>query len=503
MPPKAHVGATSTEWRTGKRQPTETQPTKDGDWILRISVAPYPGAKKDKPKPWDVARSTDAGYNMRWATRAAAIAAKQHFKAWVNAGRNSQQRGAQAASAVARAAAVAEARARPHLPVRFSGRRWIAEAVDSAAGGEGVDESPDKLSGGFDLSTADTAVLVERWKKRSAQVVDRAKRRRLNAEAAAESIPSGVWEDFFSRCRRMTEQLGSQPSSSRPKQPPRGPSHALRIGRRVRRAGHAARREQRWAAQKEAVAAAHLVRVARIERLQKALLAGDVASLLRPDEGDAAVEGSASPGGLSPKQASRLTTQGWAVLHFYKEVDAIELGVIEGTREVPKGGVKLAAAAAGGAFVGASAEAVRDWAYDFEAASAEAVCGFSPDQRGKWERELLIHEEHLQKPFHRWMIEQAKEEKLSVEAALEYLNSTLLRPPYVTQELLDEYHITLPVSNKAAWYWMKQSGAVAGEFKQSFYTDTHEKAAVLKDKQVACRRLLLLLVNPKRDDVMT
>jgi hypothetical protein len=146
---------------------------------------------------------------------------------------------------------------------------------------------------------------------------------------------------------------------------------------------------------------------------------------------------------------------------------------------------------------------VRDWAYDFEAASAEAVCGFSPDQRCKWERKLLIHEEHLRNPFHRWMVEQAKEEKLSVEAALEYLNETLLRPPYVTQELLDKYHISLPVSNKTAWYWMKRSGAVAGEFKQSFYTDTREKAAVLKDKQVAYRPCYCCSREPNRDDVMT
>ena len=50
---------------------------------------------------------------------------------------------------------------------------------------------------------------------------------------------------------------------------------------------------------------------------------------------------------------------------------------------------------------------------------------FSPDERGKWACELLIHEEDLQRKFHKWMVKTAKDEQLSVEAALEYLDDTL------------------------------------------------------------------------------
>ena len=125
------------------------------------------------------------------------------------------------------------------------------------------------------------------------------------------------------------------------------------------------------------------MRIERIERLRKALLSGNVVSLLRPDEPQPVAEGGAAAGGvsaaaaaakpaepISAAQASRLTTQGWAVVRFYEELDVIELGVIDGSRTVPKGGANRAAAAAGGAFVGANAETVRSWAYDFEPASS-------------------------------------------------------------------------------------------------------------------------------------
>ena len=82
------------------------------------------------------------------------------------------------------------------------------------------------------------------------------------------------------------------------------------------------------------------------------------------------------------------------------------------------------------------------------------------------------------------MVDQAKEERLSVDAACEYLNSTLLRPPHVTDELLADYNMSLPISNYTAWFWMTRCGAVSGTSKQSYYTDTHEAKLVLKDKKV-------------------
>eukprot|EP00966_Prymnesium_polylepis_P259271 5988590-Prymnesium_polylepis.1 len=94
------------------------------------------------------------------------------------------------------------------------------------------------------------------------------------------------------------------------------------------------------------------------------------------------------------------------------------------------------------------------WRHNFEVGGK-----FAPDGRGKWERELLIHEEDLQRKFHKWMVATARAEKLSVEAARDYLNGTLLRPPNVSDETLADYKISLPVSIGTTWFWMFKSDA--------------------------------------------
>lgn len=80
-------------------------------------------------------------------------------------------------------------------------------------------------------------------------------------------------------------------------------------------------------------------------------------------------------------------------------------------------------------------------------------------------------------------IQAAKDEKLSVEAALEYLNGTLLLPPLTPPQLLKDYMIALPISNYTAWFWMRACGALAGKFKQSYYNDNHEAEFVKRDRK--------------------
>ena len=121
-----------------------------------------------------------------------------------------------------------------------------------------------------------------------------------------------------------------------------GPSHAARIGQRRRHTSYVARQEQQWARQQESVAAAHAVRLQRIEQLRKALLTGNVASMLRPpasEAGHSTAAESSLPPPISAAQASRVTTQGWVVVRYYEELDAIELGVLDGSRSVTTGGV--------------------------------------------------------------------------------------------------------------------------------------------------------------------
>eukprot|EP00966_Prymnesium_polylepis_P257667 5952667-Prymnesium_polylepis.1 len=306
-----------------------------GCWVLQIRYAPRPKAKQADMK-W--ARSTDVGYNQTWATREAATAAKAHFKAWVENSRNAQQRAASEASVIARAAAVTAAREKPPLPVRFRGGLRLESAT------VGV-----KLQVGKGAAVAvvletvrhASETLLLRYKDRSAQVIDRAKRRRDAADAAARCIPESIWDDFFERCAKAARRAESQPSAAQPALKPRGKSRARQIGLRRQHRSSAARREQQWARQRESIAAAHTVRVERIEQLRKALLSGNVVSLLRPDEAapaepdaaggatefrTAAAEAKLPAAPISLAQASRLTTQGWAVVRFYEELDAIELG---------------------------------------------------------------------------------------------------------------------------------------------------------------------------------
>eukprot|EP00966_Prymnesium_polylepis_P239967 5548955-Prymnesium_polylepis.1 len=197
MPPKSTNRTSAVTTKTGNRQPTACK--LHGVWQLQIRYAPRTYASKLE---W--ARSTDKGYDKTWATEEAAIAAKAHFKKWVDDGRSTQQRAAQAASTAARAKTVETARANPRLPVRFRGGVWLESAAPTPVLSFTAC-SPTTIAIDIRFSR-DTDVLVENWRKRSAQVVDRRKRRRFAAEAAADSIPSGVWEDFFTRCRKAARR---------------------------------------------------------------------------------------------------------------------------------------------------------------------------------------------------------------------------------------------------------------------------------------------------------
>mmetsp|Transcript_13461 Transcript_13461/g.34312 ORF Transcript_13461/g.34312 Transcript_13461/m.34312 type:complete len:91 (-) Transcript_13461:723-995(-) len=87
--PEIAIEQRTTHWRTGDRQPEAYLVHVDA-WRLRIRYAPYQGARRAQQK---VARSTDRGYEQTWATQAAAITAKAHFKAWVDNGRGAHSSG--------------------------------------------------------------------------------------------------------------------------------------------------------------------------------------------------------------------------------------------------------------------------------------------------------------------------------------------------------------------------------------------------------------------------
>eukprot|EP00966_Prymnesium_polylepis_P018479 425634-Prymnesium_polylepis.1 len=123
----------------------------------------------------------------------------------------------------------------------------------------------------------------------------------------------------------------------------------------------------------------------------------------------------------------------------------MEAAVLDGREKVPVDGISKAASRAVAEYFGIGPDTVSGWRYDFEVGGK-----FAPDGRGKWERKLLIHEENLQRKFHKWMVATARAEQLNVDAAREYLNKTLLQPPHVSQQVLDNYKSTLPISKYTA-----------------------------------------------------
>ena len=123
--------------------------------------------------------------------------------------------------------------------------------------------------------------LLGSWRRRSAQVINRRKRRRDAAEAAADRIPSGICELFFARCKAAQLDAGELLSSHATQQP-HGISRVIRIGQiRVRSAIITAARRARSSGGRrsvwrlwwqrtscESIASSH-------ERRQKALHSGE------------------------------------------------------------------------------------------------------------------------------------------------------------------------------------------------------------------------------------
>ena len=440
---------------------------KDGQYILEIMIAKRKGEPRAKWKEVSSAAWKEGG----WATEAAALAARTQFKQWVDTGMNAKKRAAQAESAAARSPAGLASLLRPPAPTRASGRRRAPdncqiEVAFKVCGGNLV-----KVELAFVATLRSSSIDMNTlwlYRKRSAAAHERA------AKRARGSAGDVCWDDLVARCRvAATARVAAPGSSSTRRVRPRGATIANRVGKQKRRRPdrHVQRREQQAVRLKARVKEAKAFRAAQIQKLRGALWNNDAASFLCQPEGSAAE--------ISQRQAARATTQCWVVLKTYEEIDRIEEEVLTSGAPVPRSGIAVAAAEGAAAYFGIDAETARAWRFEFEQNAGK----FELDGRGKWERELLIHEADLARKFHKWMVATARDEKLSVEAAREYLNGTLLHPPHVTEEMLLDYHIRLPVSNSTAHFWMTKCGAQCGKFAQSYYNDHHESEMVIKDRR--------------------
>ena len=171
--------------------------------------------------------------------------------------------------------------------------------------------------------------------------------------------------------------------------------------------------------------------------------------------------------------------------------------------QLPANGVVVAAAQAAGKYFGYNEHTVRIWRTDFE---IDGECRFGRDSRGTWPRELLIHEENLKKKFNKWMRKAAKEETLSVDSALQYLNTDLLEN--AGAQLLKDYNMTLPVSRYTAWFWMRQcegelparvrsSAATSATGSRQTFTPTSSSASAATSWRAGARRAFRHCPSPR------
>ena len=100
------------------------------------------------------------------------------------------------------------------------------------------------------------------------------------------------------------------------------------------------------------------------------------------------------------------------------------------------------------------------------------------DRRGSYERRFLLHEEDLKNKFKRWMRKNLR--KLTVDLAWEYLNTKLLKN--IKEETLLAHRISLPISKKCAWTWMKKCGGGRMDSMKTYYNDHHQHPEVIEHR---------------------
>ena len=324
--PKNSGGGSAAWTPTGGRAVLVERISRATDFRLSVKYDPRESSKKSADrKKVDSLHPTypgapgflGTGKMKRWTTEEAARAAIPHFRDWVDGGRRAPTQ----SLAAARKRSAAELAA-DHLPERFSKRNTFGATVRATLSAA--------VRGGVMLALAVAATPMSRaeynaaWSDRSL-ALHRAVRARRTAGAKAfdvtavlggsvdeaERADGGAWRATTShRVAVRGLRRGSLVSVHR------------RRGHRPRPDRHVQRTEERLSKLELQVRQAREWRVGAVERLKRILLSGDVAPLLNRGEGEEAHQP------LSPAQTSRLTTQGWALIAMYKELDRLEAAVL-------------------------------------------------------------------------------------------------------------------------------------------------------------------------------
>jgi hypothetical protein len=88
-----------------------------------------------------------------------------------------------------------------------------------------------------------------------------------------------------------------------------------------------------------------------------------------------------------------------------------------------------------------------------------------------------------------------KERRLTIDKAVAWLQSIICSEEFEDNELAQSL---LPLSRSTVHYWMKRCGAKYTRYKNSYYTDGHEKPDTIADRNNRYLPAQLDLLNYKR-----
>ena len=261
-------------WRTLDRQPTAYQ--LHGVYHLRIRVAKQ---RADRSKFWKEFKSTDWKPGC-WVTEAAALAARPQFKHWVDYDMNAAQRAGQSEASSSRSPAAINALLRPPAPTRASER--LRSRVFSVHVSTGLKAGGGKVQltltvGQHVLSDVDDGELLSRYRKRSADALERAVKRRKYDMAkrngslfGAEAVAVPSWADILKEDCGLTSPRPATSTRRVARFRPRGASHANRVSvkKRARTDRHVQREEERAVRLQAQVKAAKAYRAAQVQKLR-------------------------------------------------------------------------------------------------------------------------------------------------------------------------------------------------------------------------------------------
>ena len=118
---------------------------------------------------------------------------------------------------------------------------------------------------------------------------------------------------------------------------------------------------------------------------------------------------------------------------------------------------------------------VREWYYQYHSNESKLL----RDGRGRWELELIVHEEDLCRKLRRWARHHANAPSFVTSAAA-FINEQLLKDE--SSEKLREYHLSLPIARSTAHNWLRAVNIQRRWARQNYFNDSHQNPLVLRQR---------------------